>query len=160
MNGLMVEYQEPIWHFKTSILIINITYADNKTKLAITKIVGPSYSFIERIKLKGIGCSKLQIKESSPDILSIISANQDTAYCNIEMRKNGIVIGFNSTGRIYAWCIPYYRLNIYYNFGKLSIYGPANHIKAIAPFNGNVDKDFIKKILKAKSALAGDNIYE
>lgn len=137
-------------------MIINITYPNKQTAQEIAKVVGPSFSFLERIKLKGIGCSKLQIKECSPEILKIISENRDTAYCNLEMKKEGIVVGFNSTGRIYAWCIPYYRLNIYYNFGKLSIYGPANHIKASAPFNGNVDKNFIKKILKVKGELRGD----
>ena len=131
-------------------MIINITYPSRKTKKATEDIVGPAFSFIERIKMKGVGCAKLQIVESSADIEQITSANVDTAYCTIELRKNGLVIGFNSTGRIYAWCIPYYRLSIYYNSGKLSIYGPQNHIKAVAPFNGVVDKKFLRKVLKVK----------
>ncbi len=131
-------------------MIVNISYPSHKTKKAIEEIAGPSFSFIERIKMRGVGCAKLQIVESSNDIKQITSANNDTAYCTIELRKNGIIIGFNSTGRIYAWCIPYYRLNIYYNSGRLSIYGPQNHIKAIAPFNGMVDKKFLRKVLKVK----------
>lgn len=103
--------------------------------------------------MKGIGSGKLQIKECSSEVSTILSANRDTAYCNIELRKNGIVLGFNSIGRIYAWCIPYYQLNMYYNGGILSIYGPKNSIKAQPPFNGKVNMDFLKKVLSLKAQI-------
>ncbi len=123
------------------------------------KISGLPFSFIERIKMRGIGCTKLQIIESSPQVSQLVSANTDTAYCNIELRKTGIVVGFNSVMRIYAWCIPYHQLNMYYNAGQLSIYGPYHNIKAIAPFNGTVDKKFIKKVLTLKAAVQGNPLY-
>lgn len=134
-------------------MIINITYPDKRIKREITKIVGPAFGFIERIKMKGIGCAKLQIVEASPEIQHIISANRDTAFCNLELRKNGLVLGFNSTGRIYAWCIGYHQLNMYCNGGKLSVYGPKHSLKAIPPFNGTLDKRFISKVLKLKAEI-------
>lgn len=137
-------------------MLVNITYPDRKTDLQIKNIVGTAFSFIERIKMKGVGCAKLQIKEAAPEIAKLISANSDTAYCNIELRKKGIVVGFNSTGRIYAWCIPYYHLNIYYNSGLLTVFGSNSFIKAQAPFNGTIDKKFIRKILKLKAEISGD----
>ena len=106
--------------------------------------------------MKGIGCSKLQIVEASPDIQQIISANRDTAYCNQELRKKGLVLGFNSTGRIYAWCIGYHQLNIYCNGGKLSLFGPKHSLKAIPPFNGSLDKSFIRKVLRLKGEMRSD----
>lgn len=115
------------------------------------KVVGSSFSFLDRVRMGGIGCAKLKIDEASEEISHLISANRNTAYCNIELRKNGVVIGFNSSGRIYAWCVPYYQLNLYYNFGKLSIYGPDNNLKASAPFNGSIDKKFIRKVLAQKA---------
>lgn len=117
----------------------------------MAKIVGPSFSFLERIKMKGIGCAKLQIVEACPHIHQIIAANLDTAYCNLELRKDGLVLGFNSTGRIYAWCIGYHQLNIYCNGGRLSVYGPKYSLKAIPPFNNTLDKKFIRKVLKIKA---------
>ena len=137
-------------------MIINITYPDKRIKREIAKVVGPSFGLIERIKMKGIGCSKLQIVEASPDIQQIISANRDTAYCNLELRKKGLVLGFNSTGRIYAWCIGYHQLNIYCNGGKLSLFGPKHSLKAIPPFNGSLDKSFIRKVLRMKGELRSD----
>lgn len=137
-------------------MIINLTYPDKKTSKSIEQVVGPAFSFLQRIKMKGIGCSKLQIVEASPEIQKLITQNVDTAYCNLELREGGMIVGFNSTGRIYGWCIPYYRLNIYVNSGKLSVYGPKHNIKAIAPFNGSVDKKFLRKVLKLKGAVQGD----
>jgi len=137
-------------------MIINITYPDHKTRKQTAQVVGDSFSFIERIKMKGIGCTKLQIIEASPEISLMISANKDTAYCNMEMRKKGMVVGFNSTMRIYAWCIPYHQLNIYFNSGRLHVFGPQHNLKAIAPFNGTIDKRFIKKILALKAEIQGD----
>ncbi len=135
-------------------MIINITYPSKKTERLITEAVGESYSFLERWKMKGIGSGKLLIHECSPEISGIIRANRDTAYCNLELRKTGTVLGFNSVGRIYAWCIPYHLLNIYYNGGKLSIYGPDNFVKANPPFNGKLNLDFVKKVLKIKSDIS------
>jgi len=137
-------------------MIINITYPSRKTDKAITDKIGPSFSFLDRIKMKGIGCSKLIIKEASPEIGQLISGNRDTSYCNMELRQQGLLVGFNSVMRIYAWCIPYYHLNIYYNFGKLSVYGAKNNLKLAAPFNGTIDKSFIKKVLDQKAKIQGD----
>lgn len=140
-------------------MIINVTYPDKKTDLAIKKIVGRSFTFMERIRLKGIGCAKLQIVEASAEIAQIISANSDTAYCNIELRAKGLVVGFNSTGRIYCWCIPYYRLSIYYNSGQLSLFASPNQIKAKAPFYGTLDKKFLRKVLRLKAESTGQLPY-
>lgn len=132
-------------------MIVNVTYPDKKTEKIIKDISGDSYSFIERWKMKGIGSGKLQIYECSPEISSIIRSNRDAAYCNIELRKNGIALGFNSVGRIYVWCVPYYQLNIYYNGGTLSVHGPSNSLKAKPPFNGKLSMDFLKKVLRLKA---------
>jgi len=134
-------------------LILNITYPDKITARKIKQVVGSSFPMMQRIRMGGIGCSKLKIEEASPEIFHLISANRDTAYCNIELRTLGAVIGFNSVGRIYVWCIPYYHLNLYYNSGRLSIYGSKHNLKASAPFNGTIDKKFIKKVLKLKGEI-------
>lgn len=133
-------------------MIINISYPNAKSRQAILDVSGSAFSFWERVQLKGIGSGKLQIKESSEEIAKIIRNNRDTVYCNIELRTEGLVLGFNSSGRIYAWCIPYYQLSIYYNSGILSIHGPNNFVKAQPPFNGKINMKFVKKVLKLKSS--------
>lgn len=137
-------------------MIINLTYPDKKTARSIEQVVGPAFSFVKRIKMKGIGCAKMQIIEASPEIQKLISQNADTAFCNMELRESGLIVGFNSTGRIYGWCIPYHQLHIYCNGGKLKVYGPKHNLKAIPPFNGNVDKKFLRKVLRLKGEARED----
>jgi len=140
-------------------MIQNITYKDKRVQQKINDYIGESFSFIDRIKMGGIGCAKLQIKEASPDISRLILTSKDTSYCNLELKQKGLCVGFNSHMRIYAWCIPYHFLNIYFNGGLLSIYGPSNHLKVQAPFNGSIDKKFLKKVLHLKNEVRGDDFY-
>jgi len=140
-------------------MIINLTYPDKKTERSIAEMIGPAFGFVERIRMKGIGCAKMQIVEASTEIQKLIAQNTDTAYCNLELRKVGLLVGFNSTGRIYGWCIPYHKLSIYCNGGKLTVFGPKHSVKAVAPFNGSIDKKFLGKVLKLKTGVRGDPLY-
>ena len=132
-------------------MILNITYPDYKTKAAIEKTVGPAYSFIDRIKMGGIGTSKLLMLEATEDIHKLLTITNDMTYCHLECRHGGIVVGFQTSMKIYAWLIPYHHLTLYNNSGQLVIYGPKNNIKVKAPFNGSIDKKFVKKVLAIKA---------
>jgi hypothetical protein len=132
-------------------MILNITYPNYKTKAAISKAVGPSFSLLERIRMGGIGTSKLLMLEATEDIHKLLTITNDTTYCHLECRQGGIVVGFQTTMKIFAWLIPYHHLTIYNNSGKLVIYGSKNNIKVKAPFNGTIDKKFIKKVLTIKA---------
>jgi hypothetical protein len=132
-------------------MLLNVTYPDYKVKSTIEKIVGQPYSLIERIKMGGIGTSKLLMVEATEEIHKLLTVTSDTTYCHLECRKAGLLIGFQTTMKIYVWLIPYHKLTIYNNSGQLVIYGPKNNIKVKAPFNGTIDKKFIKKILSIKA---------
>lgn len=132
-------------------MIINITYPSARIKREIASVVGPSFSFIERIKMGGIGTAKLQIMEATDEIHKLLSHTRDAKYCHLECRKMGLVVGFQSVMKIYVWLIPYHQLSIYNNSGELTVYGKSNSIKLSAPFNGSVDKKFIRKVLALKS---------
>lgn len=132
-------------------MIFDITYPDPNTKRQIGKLVGPAYSFLERIKMGGIGTTKLQILEASDAIYSLLGHTNDTHYCYLECRINGLIVGFKSVMKTYIWAIPFHKLSMYNNAGKLVIYGNQDSIKLIAPFNGSIDKKFIRKILALKS---------
>lgn len=135
-------------------MILNITYPTPKDKRSMAQIVGPAYSFLERIKMGGIGTSKLVIIEATDEIHSLLTVTGDTTYCHLECRKLGLVIGFQTTMKIYVWLIPYRQLSVYYNSGQMTIYGPKNSIKVKAPFNGTIDKKFVRKILTLKSSTS------
>lgn len=117
----------------------------------MSQVVGPGFSFMDRLKMGGIGTSKLQIVEATDEIHKLLHHTQDANYCYLECRPKGLIVGFNSSLKVFVWLIPYYALSVYNNSGQLTIYGPKNSIKLIAPFNGSIDKKFIKKILSIKA---------
>ncbi len=132
-------------------MIIDYTYPTYETKRLIQKTVGSSFSLLERIKMKGVGSSKLQIIEATDKIYNLLSKTADTKYCNIEYRKGGLIVGFQSVMKIYLWLVPYHYMHTYHNGGQLLIYGHKENIKLSAPFNGTIDKKFLRKILQLKA---------
>jgi len=132
-------------------MILNITYPSPKLNQAIKAQVGPSFSLLERIKMKGIGSRKMLITDCSASIADLLHNSADTKYCNIELRKKGIIVGFQSTMRIYAWLIPYYQLTTYFEDNTLKVYSLQDHIKMKAAFNARIEKGFLLKMLELKS---------
>mgnify|MGYP000005824150 CR=1 FL=1 len=130
----------------TDLMVLNVTYPSRKTKAEIDKLVGPAYSFMDRIKMKGIGSKKMILVDGSESILSLYNDTKDTRYCNIEIRKNGLVVGFRSTLRIYVWLIPFYQLTLYHDGNQLTVYSLQDHMKMKAAFNGSIEKQFLLKM--------------
>jgi hypothetical protein len=108
---------------------------------------------MERIKMKGIGTAKMIIKTASSDILDLISNSSGTDYCNLELRKGGIIVGFMSQRQIYAWAIPYYKLVIFNQSNELSIYDGAHKLQLEPAFNAKIDRKFLIKILELKASF-------
>ena len=132
-------------------MVIDYTYPNYQLKRQIQEAVGKPYSFLEKLKLGGIGTSKLQVLEATDAIYNVLSKSADTKYCHVECRKGGLIVGFQSVMRVYLWLIPYHYLHMYNNGGLLLIYGNQENIKVTAPFNGSVDKKFIRKVLGLKA---------
>jgi len=132
-------------------MLINITYANKKTDKQIADVVGRAYTLREKIKMRGIGTSKMQIIDASAKMAELLNISVDTKFCYFELRTKGLIIGFQSTLKTYVWAIPFYSLSIYYNGGLLSIYSNSEIMKVKKPFYGSFDKKYLKKILNCKS---------
>ncbi len=128
-------------------MIYDVTYPNPETKRRITETLGKPYSFLERIRMKGVGSGKLKIISGSPEINRRININQDTKYAHLEIRRSGIIIGFSAGLRVFQWVIPYYRLSLYKNGLQISIHGEGHHIKLKPAFGSTWPKDFLKRIL-------------
>lgn len=131
-------------------MIIDVSRLDNKTKKEITDIVGTKYTFLERIKLKGIGSGRQIIIEASPEINHIIKKTLEINYTNIEIRKKGLIVGLKSYGRTYYWLIPFYQFSIFKSSNYVSIYAGNNKIKLAV--NPNL-MEFIKKVQSLRSKI-------
>ena len=77
-------------------MVKNLSYNSKKIKTLLTEVVGRPLSLNERFKLRGIGSNKLIITDASKEIVELLRLDNNINYCNIEIRKNGIIIRFRS----------------------------------------------------------------
>lgn len=134
-------------------MLLNVSYNNPEVKRKITEAVGPPFTLRERIKMRGIGSSKLFITTTSIEIHNLLVLDSYVNTCNIEMRPNGIIVGFRSLLESFALIIPYYKLNLYKGKAEeYSIYKDQYFIKIRAKAKDKATHNFMKKILDYKAA--------
>ena len=130
-------------------MIKNLSYNSKKINLVLLELVGRPFSFIERLKLGGIGSNKLVIADASKEIVELLRLDNNVNYCNIEIRKNGLIIRFRSLLETYGLIIPYYKLIIYKGESNIySLYKDTNYIKFFV--DNKSTSLFMKKIIRLK----------
>tara|TARA_B100000900_G_scaffold123793_1_gene104442 strand:+ start:408 stop:830 length:423 start_codon:yes stop_codon:yes gene_type:complete len=131
-------------------MIKNLSYNSKKNKILLLELVGRPFSFIDRLKLGGIGSNKLVIADASKEIVELLRMDNNLNYCNIEIRKNGIIIRFKSLLETYGLIIPYYKLVIYKGESNIySLYKDTDYIKFFV--DNKSTSHFIKKIIRLKT---------
>ena len=142
-------------------MLVNVSYNNKQIDQKITQQVGKPYSLIERFKLKGIGSPKLIITKTSIQIHNLLILDNNRNQCNIEMRPNGIIVGFRSLLESYALVIPYYKLVLYKGKAEeYSIYKDDYFIKIQARTKDKEIHRFVQKILAAKTLSSGHRIED
>ncbi len=131
-------------------MVKNLSYNSKKIKTLLTEIVGRPLSLNERFKLRGIGSNKLVITDASKEIVELLRLDNNINYCNIEIRKNGIIIRFRSLLETYGLIIPFYKLVIYKGESKIySFYKDKHYVKCFV--DNKSSTTFIKKVIKLKT---------
>ena len=112
-------------------------------------MIGKPFSFIESIKMGGVGSKRMIIEEASPNMQQYLNLVSDINYANIEMRSDGIIVYINKGLKNFTWIIPYYQLVIYKTNGaSIHAQGKFIHFKNDKLFKEN--KSFLDKLLQAK----------
>ena len=133
-------------------MLLNVSYNNKQITKKIDAEVGKPFSLAERFKRKGIGSTKLIITETSVHIYNLLILDNNRNQCNIEMRPNGIIVGFRSLLESYALVIPYYKLALYKGKAEeYSIYRDQYFIKIEAKAKDKSIHKFIQKVLEAKA---------
>ena len=131
-------------------MIKNLSYNSKKINAVLLELVGRPFSFIERLKLGGIGSNKLVISDASKEIVELLRLDNNVNYCNIEIRKNGLIIRFRSLLETYGLIIPYYKLIIYKGESNIySLYKDTKYIKFLV--DNKSTSLFMKKIIRLKT---------
>lgn len=139
-------------------MLLNVSYKDNEVTRKIDTALGKAFPLMKRIRMRGIGSPKLILNEASSQISDLMNLDNNRNVCNIEMRPNGIIVGFRSKLNSYALIIPYYKLVLYKGKGdEYSIYKDNYFFKIKArPSDKNVHA-FMKKIVLAKNEMLPEN---
>ena len=130
-------------------MILDSTYKNKDHKQLLLDVVGEPFTFLESLKMKGIGSKRMIINDVSPNLNTYLNTVSDINYANIELRKNGILIFINKGLQNFTWAIPYYQLVIYKTNGaSIHAQGKFVHFKNNITFKEN--KLFFKKMLDQK----------
>lgn len=130
-------------------MVLDTTHNNKEHDNLIDDIVGKPFSFLQAIKLKGIGSKRMMIAEVSPNFQSYMNTIADINYGNIEMRPNGILLYINKGLKNFTWVIPYYQLVIYKTNGA-SIHAQGRFVRFTNNKLFKENKLFFDKLLDAK----------
>ncbi|MGE5943818.1 MAG: hypothetical protein ACM31G_05710 [Flavobacteriales bacterium] len=130
-------------------MILDTTYQNKEHDNLINDLVGKRFSFLQSLKMKGIGSKRMIIDEVSPNMKTYINTISDVNYANIELRPSGILIRINKGLRNFTWIIPYYQLVIYKINGS-SIHAQGRFIKFRNNKTFKENKSFFDKLLDKK----------
>lgn len=132
-------------------MLKNISYNNPKIIDEINNYVGKPYTILKRLKIGGIGSSKLIINSADSIIENLLNLDNNLNYCNIEIRPKGIIIHFKSLLETYGLIIPFYKLKIFKGkANEYSIYIDNFFIKVNASEKN--EHDFLKKILRLRAS--------
>jgi hypothetical protein len=130
-------------------MLFNTSYTNKEYTKESAKMLGKAYSFFEKLKMGGIGSSRLIIDELSPKLQAKNPQTTAITYANIELRPKGIIVHFANRLDRYSWVIPYYRLVTYSN-RSFSLHANGNFIKFRKNKNYRSNKKFIDKMIDLK----------
>lgn len=132
-------------------MLKNISYNNPKIIDEINNYVGKPYTILKRLKIGGIGSSKLIINSADSIIENLLNLDNNLNYCNVEIRPKGIIIHFKSLLETYGLIVPFYKLKIFKGkANEYSIYIDNFFIKVNASEQN--EHDFFKKILRLRAS--------
>ena len=131
-------------------MICNRTYFEKEDEKKINEILGDSFSFLQTLKLRGVGSSRFIVHSVSESLSHTINKVSDINYCSIELRPSGIIVNITQQLNLFSWLIPYYKLVIF-NSDTFSIHADGSNIKIVKDKNYLNNKNFISKMIKLKT---------
>ena len=134
------------------VMIYNRTHFNEEEEKKINTILGNSFSFLQILKLRGVGSSRLIVHSVSENLSHTINKVSDINYCSIELRPYGILVNITQQLNLFSLIIPYYKLVIF-NSETFSIHSDGSNIKIIKDKHYLNNKNFISKMMKLKTSV-------
>lgn len=133
-------------------MLYNVSYNNPETTEKIDAELGKAFTLKERIRQGGIGSPRLVILSTSIQIHNLLILDNNRNVCNIELRPEGVLLGFRSLLESYALPIPYYKLVLYKGKSEsYSIYRDNYFVEIEAKAKDERVHKFINRILNEKA---------
>jgi hypothetical protein len=130
-------------------MVLNTTHFNKEHKQIINDLVGAPYSFMQKLRMSGVGSKRMIVDEVSPNMQSMMNTVSDLNYANIELRPKGILIMINKGLKNFTWIIPFYQLVIYKSNGSsIHAQGKYIHFRNNRTFKEN--KKFFDRLMDEK----------
>ncbi|HOI32642.1 MAG: hypothetical protein PHG67_07690 [Bacteroidales bacterium] len=136
--------------------IRNISYNDKKVKSEIAQLVGEPFSWLERLKMRGIGSPRFRLIRASNPIEALLAVDNRRWHCNIELRPSGILLVFRSRLETYAWIVPYRSLSLFKSIDYLTLYSEQYFAKLVWDDRNKGAQKFLAKLLSLKAKSHND----
>ena len=91
-------------------MIFNTTLKNKKIERQIDELAGPSYSFLERIKMRGNGSGRMIIEKMSKGIYDSVNGHAGVHFTNMEQRPKGVLMYLERNTTKFTWVIPFHHL--------------------------------------------------
>lgn len=140
-------------------MIFNTTCQNEEYLNYCKATIGKPYSLIQKLKMRGVGSSRLIIANTSQGLNSKKAQYSDLKYGNIELRPKGVLVHFNRRLERFSWCIPYHKL-VLYNANYFSIHADGNFINFLKNKNYLENKKFISKMTDYKNNYLNLEYYD
>jgi hypothetical protein len=140
-------------------MLFNTSYRNKDYEKVSDDMLGKAFTLLEKLKLRGVGSSRLMIQQLSPNLKPKNMQSIDANYSNIELRPKGIIVHFTNRLDRYSWTIPFYRLTIF-SAQMFSIHCNGDFIQFEKNKNYHNNKKFIQKIITHKNASLNLEYYD
>lgn len=131
-------------------MIIDLSKNKKEDREKIQELVGKPYSWLNRLKLGGIGSSRMQLSKYSTGFSEFFSHTHSNIYANIEIRPKGIIVHFKKYQTHLGWVVPFYKLTMYQS-EYLSLHAEGQFLKFNPVFLKQDHKRFFKKLSDVKN---------
>lgn len=132
-------------------MIFETSYLNKEFDYESDLQLGKSFGILDKLKLGGVGSSRMVIEKYSSSILPNSIQVPDINYGSIELRPKGILVHFTNQLNRYSWIIPYYRLVIF-STDYFSIHANGQFISFRKDNFYKANTKFIAKMNDLKSA--------
>ena len=135
-------------------MIKEVTRHNRQVQNEIISKVGKGYRLLELFSIGRIGSQPVDILHYSEHFSVYFNSDYTTHRGNIELRKRGILFGFNLGQRSFVWAVPFIDLHIFTTDDKITIRDKERRIECQPSYNAPLDMFFIEKVnLFASQAL-------